>query len=224
MRLIPSPYSRGFTLIEMLVAISVVLLLSGMTLSALRSSKNHQVVHQAATRLALQVELAQTMALSENESVYLVIADHGALPAGLPMRAYTFIKDLDDPQLLHHWQFLPIGVVFAPDESSAGIDLIASDPIRLLANPFPDDVQGSLVEGPVRVLVEFTPQNRICSGPARQPEATSLLLERGKWFAAGGMNWGYLSLVDEDEEAPYDLFRIHFRPMSGVVRVEEVLP
>jgi prepilin-type N-terminal cleavage/methylation domain-containing protein len=216
--------SRGFSLVEMLVAISILLLLSGLTVSGIRALKNHQVLDQAAARFAMLVELAQGMALSENERVYLVIADHGAKPDGVPMRAYTFIKNLSDPELLHHWQFLPKDVYFAEDREGADVDLIMTDPIAVLENAFPNQAQGSRVEGQIRVILEMTTESRLLSGAGRDPQAASILLNRGNWISDAALNYRFISEMDADEDAPFDQFRINFRPLSGFVRVEEVLP
>lgn len=220
MRMFSSDSSKGFSLIEMLVVISIVLLLSGLTLGALRASRTHQVIDQAAAKLVMLVELAKGVAVSEREPVYLVIADLGAAPKGAPMRSYTLIKDLDDPQLLHHWQFLPKDVVFAEDASTPSLDLISESdpPIRLIENAFIDNVEESIVSGKLRVLLEIRPEGTFLSGETREAKMVTLLLERGYWTADAALNSHYA----KDLEAPNDQIRIEFRPLSGVMNVTQV--
>jgi type II secretion system protein H len=85
MRALSIRKSHGFSLIEMLVTLTIVLFMSGLVLAGLRSSKNYQVLDQAAARLGMLIELAQRTALSENESFYLVLADHRFHAAEVPM-------------------------------------------------------------------------------------------------------------------------------------------
>ena len=211
MRILSPDSSKGFSLIEMLVVISIVLLLSGLTLGALRASRTHQVINQAAYRLVMLIELAQGMAVSLNEPVYLVIADLKSKPDGVPMRAYTFIKDLEDPQLLHHWQFLPKDVVFAEDKNAPDVDLISADAIPGIEI---GEVQDSIVEGQIRVLVEMLPDGSFRSGEPLTHQNASILLERGDWLADSK----YYSKKDLEQ------YRILIRPRTGVLVVEEVFP
>lgn len=213
MRVFSTMKSHGFTLFELLVAISILLLLSSLLLVGLSSVKNHQVLDQAAARLVMMITLAQETALSENEPVYLVISDEDSLPAGVPLRSYTFIKNLQDPQLLHHWQFLPKDVYFREDPEGSEVDLMNLNPIEVIEDAFFDEAQGSQVTGDIRVLVEMTPESTFLSGPDRRPLSVSILLDRS-----------FSSDVDEEESPEFEQFRISFRPLSGMVRLEEVLP
>jgi prepilin-type N-terminal cleavage/methylation domain-containing protein len=217
MRILSPDSSKGFSLIEMLVVISIVLLLSGLTLGALRASRTHQVINQAAAKLVMLVELAKGVAVSERESVYLVIADMGAEPKGSPMRAYTFIKNLQQPEILHHWQFLPKDVVFAGDPTAPDMDLMTEAPIQILENTFIDEADGSLVTGRVRVLVEIRPDGTFYTGTPPAAQSCSLLLDRGSWISDAALN----AYFAPDEKAPEDQKRIVFRPLTGVVKSVE---
>lgn len=220
MRTFSKHASRGFSLIEMLVVIGIVLLLSGLTLGGLRASRTYQVLDLAASRFEMLLELAQTVALSEGKPAYLVIADHQSQPAGVPMRAYTFIRDLDHPELMNPWQFLPNEVVFAEDRAAPMLDLVQAEPLAVLEDAFAGQDQGSQVAGQVRVLLELSPDGTLRTGPARALQPSSLLLERGEWFADAALNWYYKA----QEDVPLDAVRILFRPRSGTIRSEEVLP
>lgn len=213
----PSDSAKGFSLIEMLVALSIVLLLSGLTLGAMRASGRSLVVRQAAARLVMQIELAQGVAASTLEPVYLVLADLGSEPAGAPMRAYSLLKNPPQPEWILHWQFLPKELVFAFDTQSAGADLIRESPLQYISSDFPDQGEMFPVNGRLRVLLEILPDGRYRSGAARAARPCSLLLARGRWTMDAALNPHFVP----EKGGASDQVRILFRPLTGVVKAEE---
>ncbi|MDF3130086.1 prepilin-type N-terminal cleavage/methylation domain-containing protein [Kiritimatiellaeota bacterium B1221] len=209
-----SDSSSGFSLIELLVVISVVLLLSGLTAGGLRAMRSHQVLNQAAARLEMLLELGQGLAMSEGESVYLIIADHDSEPDGVQMRAYTLIKNLSDSEWVHTWQFLPEHVVFARDEDTSAVDLLGQPPLETIESSAWEPVVGAL-----RVLLEMTPEGTFRSGQDADYQSASLLLERGHW-SARGLGWEYSPQHEYETKVPYDAVRLQFRPRTGIIQME----
>lgn len=115
------PARRGFTLVELLVVLSIILLLSAFAFRGLFTLNTHRVAEQSAARLQALVELGKGVAMGEREPVFLAVAWHGASPAGAPMRAYTLIRNTADPELLHSWQLLPKGIWFSDEEGGEEI-------------------------------------------------------------------------------------------------------
>ncbi len=214
-----SDSSLGYSLIELLVVISVVLLLSGLTAGGIRAMRSHQVLNQAAARLEMLLELGQALAMSEGESVYLIIADHASEPEGVQMRAYTLIKGLS-LELQHNWQFLPEKVVFAQDDSSPEVDLLGQEPLGIMESTAWEPVVGSM-----RILLEMTPEGTFRTGMDGEYQSASLLIERGRW-SQKGLSWEYSPQYEYEQGIPHDAVRLFFRPRTGVIQMEdkEVLP
>lgn len=219
---------QGFTLFELLVAVGIVVLLAGLTLGSLRASRTHQSLEQAGARLRMLTDIAAAHARSGGEPVYLAVAGHGAEPEHAAFRAHTLIRDLDDPELLRDWEFLPPEMVFAPAEDPGVFDLMDREPVEVLSNPFADDDIGG-VTGPVRVLIHVEPDGRFLVGRDREPKPAALTLRRGRWIEGATVNPDLEFVPWEDperaaEDTEVNVLQIRFRPLTGVVVSERVYP
>jgi hypothetical protein len=102
-------------------------------------------------------------------------------------------------------------MVFAEDKNAPDVDLISADAIPGIEI---GEVQDSIVEGQIRVLVEMLPDGSFRSGEPLTHQNASILLERGDWLADSK----YYSKKDLEQ------YRILIRPRTGVLVVEEVFP
>jgi len=74
--------NSGFTLVEILVAISIIILLSGIVLVNYRTGERQFALQRSATKLASDIRRAQEMAMSTEECIHLTACPGGGVPAG----------------------------------------------------------------------------------------------------------------------------------------------
>jgi prepilin-type N-terminal cleavage/methylation domain-containing protein len=212
-----STANRGFTLVELLVAIAIVLILSALSFGITRATRTNRDLAQSAVQISHALEYAKALAQSQGESVFFVVADEGeddegeeTSPPEAALRAWTLLRRIEDPdenpELIREWSYLPKKAFFVEDTIEQGEGDLLGEPLEPFLIVASDD---SSVSGPVRVLVEITPEGRFVGS------STANL----RMVLQGGIG-------DEDEEAvPGALsVRLRLRPLTGVVVVERVLP
>ncbi len=202
-----STANRGFTLVELLVAIAIVLILSGLTFGIARSTRSNRDLAQTAVQISHALEYAKALAQSQGESVFFVVADGGSSPPEASLRAWTLLRRIDYPELIREWSFLPRDAFFVEDTNETGEGDLFGEPLEPIEIVASDD---SSVSGPVRVLVEITPEGRFVG--AETSANLRMVLQGGK------------EAVDGDAASAALSVRLRLRPLTGVVVVERVLP
>jgi|GEM_PF-2293406 len=220
----------GFTLIEVLVTISIILVLAGLTLGGLRASRSDEEGARAAARIVMLMEYGAGVARTGGESVYFVVAGPTVWPERDAMGAYTLMRDPAKPERLRPWARLPRELVFGPlEEGASGFDLLAHPPVRRFTEGTVEDA----VAGEGLALVEIDSEGRFRVGPDRRMIGSALSLRRGEWVRAG-TEWRFFqeggAVGDAEGEVGGEKgkdggrVRIRFRPLTGVAAWERVLP
>lgn len=119
----PTPSSRGFTLLEMLAVIGIVLVLLAIAMPTVNSLRS-TALQVGARQVSSGMQLARQYAINYRVPVRFVIAvtnSSGAIRNDLVCRAYTVLAANLDPETgqpvswgaLEDWTLLPQGVVFS---------------------------------------------------------------------------------------------------------------
>jgi len=140
------PVAGGFTLVEVLVALALIVLLAAVVTPVLLRFKQADAMHAATRQLLDDVAHARQLALSQRTTVYMVFcpADFWSDPAyaslpqsekekaaqlyGKQLSAYTFVTVRDagsqpgsgTPQYHGPWRSLPEGAMIAPWQFGIG--------------------------------------------------------------------------------------------------------
>lgn len=204
-----STANRGFTLVELLVAIAIVLILSGLTFGIARSTSSNRDLAQTAVQISHALEYAKALAQSQGESVFFVVADEGeeTSPPEAALRAWTLLRNRQNPELIREWSYLPRDAFFVEDATETGEGDLFGEPLEPLLIVASDD---SSVSGLARVLVEITPEGRFVG--AETSANLRMVLQGGKEALDGESASAALSV------------RLRLRPLTGVVVVERVVP
>ncbi len=117
-----SPRKDGFTLVEMLVVLVTIVILSGITLSAMHNIGRSTALHTASRQIADQINKARNYALVNGTYVYMVVAtDQTTSSPNYPFTSYGFCvssnsvsggNPLANVRYVENIQYLP-GIVFS---------------------------------------------------------------------------------------------------------------
>jgi len=208
----PSPRA-GFTVIELLVILVLIMLLTTLTLRPIGSGDDPAEVSRAAFRLVQDFQRAQSQARADRRPRYWVVPGPGAQWTGrvledVTYEAYQFVEEIDPLPEEIVWVRLPEGMVFSPDSDTDVQDLLESDAYLEYAR----SGEFEQIIGDFRVIAVILPDGSVRVGPDGDTLTSSLRLSRGSW--TGGV---YL----DDEEGGQPV-RIRIRTRTGVMVVEEV--
>ena len=145
----PTCPPRGFTLVELLVVMAIIILLLAATLPALRGPMGVSSRRGAVNTLLGVLDQARALAISENRATYVVFPRPPS-PTGSPgspstpsssgtpasdksARAYAVFADVDDlskpPQQRSNWFTLPTGIAFKVDEGDGRTRTLLNYPL-----------------------------------------------------------------------------------------------
>ncbi|GEM_PF-6534351 len=231
----PDPCT-GFTVIEMLVVLVMLLLMTTLMLRPIGSGADPAEVKRAAFRLVQEAERAQSRARAERTPWYLVVAGPGAqwvrrrnreedddqAYQEIGYQAYQFFPEVAPHPAEEDWIRLPDGIVFSPEPEPSETNtepepdaesLIELSPV--LEYNLDEDMER--VQGPLRVLAVFMPDGSIRVGAGQEFLSSYLRLARGSWLS-GATNQASFYGESEGDQA----IRIQIRPRTGVLVVEEL--
>jgi prepilin-type N-terminal cleavage/methylation domain-containing protein len=206
----------GFSVVELLVVMAVIVILMSITLRGLGSRPGVKDVERAAYAVTLRLETAKARAQARGEPVYWVVADSDAEPREAALSAYQFVDDVDPVPQEISWAYLPAGMVFATDPDTTDTDLFEEDPVAM----YSQTGSGEWVTGSFRVMLAVYPDGSFRSGPGEQPLPVSFRVVRGEAVTAVSPP---RVLPPRGELEITQAVRVSLRPLTGIA-VQEVIP
>ena len=126
--------ARGFSLVELLVVLALIIVLAGMGVYAFNSQGSSMAITTAATQVSTTVSGARQLAVSTNAKTrFIILADSDQNEDEWKLRTYGILKEEvgvkvgNEPlfTLVSQLEQLPVGVYFAPFDQQ--VDLAVPD-------------------------------------------------------------------------------------------------
>jgi prepilin-type N-terminal cleavage/methylation domain-containing protein len=147
--------TRAFTLVEMLVVVSIILLVAVVALPGIASLSKSAARRSSASLVMGAMDGARALAVSQSANCFIVFANgNSAIPANYRYRAFAVFQETYVPVpvgsaaapyhllMVQPWTLLPEGVCFRPDGAGADGPTVFSAPTRnIFCKPAKDDIQ-----------------------------------------------------------------------------------